>query len=119
MRLKIRQFLDAPALDPWRRHTKADFVARFFDLPKFRPWATNLDQAQIEFENEGGETYICGNPPYTASGMAIEDKNGKLMITQYPEVHTLIKEFLSAKRGQPAPPERRGKRNFRKNWRHR
>ncbi|NKK43483.1 class I SAM-dependent DNA methyltransferase [Rhizobium leguminosarum] len=23
-----------------------------------------LDQAQIEFENEGGETYICGNPPY-------------------------------------------------------
>jgi len=25
---------------------------------------TLLDQAQIEFENEGGETYICGNPPY-------------------------------------------------------
>ncbi|MAY26927.1 MAG: lactate dehydrogenase [Polycyclovorans sp.] len=25
---------------------------------------TPLDQAQIEFENEGGETYICGNPPY-------------------------------------------------------
>lgn len=23
-----------------------------------------LDQAEIEFENEGGETYICGNPPY-------------------------------------------------------
>ena len=23
-----------------------------------------IDQAQIEFENEGGETYICGNPPY-------------------------------------------------------
>ncbi len=23
-----------------------------------------LDQAQIHFENEGGETYICGNPPY-------------------------------------------------------
>ena len=23
-----------------------------------------LDQAQIEFENEGGETYVCGNPPY-------------------------------------------------------
>lgn len=22
------------------------------------------DQAQIDFENEGGETYICGNPPY-------------------------------------------------------
>lgn len=25
---------------------------------------TPLDQAQIDFENEGGETYICGNPPY-------------------------------------------------------
>lgn len=24
-----------------------------------------LDQAQIDFENEGGETYICGNPPYS------------------------------------------------------
>ena len=23
-----------------------------------------LDQAQIDFENEGSETYICGNPPY-------------------------------------------------------
>jgi hypothetical protein len=23
-----------------------------------------LDQAQIYFDNEGGETYICGNPPY-------------------------------------------------------
>ncbi|MBX3140315.1 MAG: class I SAM-dependent DNA methyltransferase [Trueperaceae bacterium] len=22
------------------------------------------DQTQIDFENEGGETYICGNPPY-------------------------------------------------------
>ena len=26
-----------------------------------------LDQAQIDFENEGGETYICGNPPYQGS----------------------------------------------------
>ena len=25
---------------------------------------TPLDQAQIDFDNEGGETYICGNPPY-------------------------------------------------------
>lgn len=23
-----------------------------------------LDQAEIDFENDGGETYICGNPPY-------------------------------------------------------
>ncbi|MBU2790351.1 class I SAM-dependent DNA methyltransferase [Acidithiobacillus caldus] len=26
-----------------------------------------LDQAEIDFENEGGETYICGNPPYLGS----------------------------------------------------
>ena len=26
-----------------------------------------LDQAEIDFENEGGETYICGNPPYKGS----------------------------------------------------
>ncbi|HEU0187919.1 MAG TPA: DNA methyltransferase, partial [Gallionellaceae bacterium] len=27
-------------------------------------FGTPLDQTEIEFENEGGETYICGNPPY-------------------------------------------------------
>lgn len=30
-------------------------------------FATPLDQAQIDFENEGGETFICGNPPYLGS----------------------------------------------------
>jgi hypothetical protein len=30
-------------------------------------FSTPLDQAQINFENEGGETYICGNPPYLGS----------------------------------------------------
>jgi hypothetical protein len=25
---------------------------------------TPLQQSEIDFENEGGETYICGNPPY-------------------------------------------------------
>ena len=28
---------------------------------------TPLDQAVIDFENEGGETYLCGNPPYLGS----------------------------------------------------
>ncbi|MDE2417765.1 MAG: class I SAM-dependent DNA methyltransferase [Burkholderiales bacterium] len=27
-------------------------------------FGTPLDQTEINFENEGGETYICGNPPY-------------------------------------------------------
>lgn len=26
-----------------------------------------VDQAEIDFENEGGETYICGNPPYVGA----------------------------------------------------
>ncbi|MBD9524486.1 class I SAM-dependent DNA methyltransferase [Ensifer sp. ENS02] len=27
-------------------------------------FSSPLDQAEIDFENEGGQTYICGNPPY-------------------------------------------------------
>jgi hypothetical protein len=27
-------------------------------------FSTPLDQPRIDFQNEGGETYICGNPPY-------------------------------------------------------
>lgn len=30
-------------------------------------FSSPLDQAQIDFENEGGETYLCGNPPYAGS----------------------------------------------------
>jgi hypothetical protein len=29
---------------------------------------TPLDQAEIDFRNEGGETFICGNPPYAGKG---------------------------------------------------
>ncbi|HEY9017219.1 class I SAM-dependent DNA methyltransferase [Thiomicrospira sp.] len=28
---------------------------------------TPLDQSEIDFENEGGETYICGNPPFSGT----------------------------------------------------
>ena len=34
-----------------------------------------LDQAKVDFENEGGETYICGNPPYL--GSTWQDKEQK------------------------------------------
>ncbi|HEY0154728.1 MAG TPA: DNA methyltransferase [Longimicrobium sp.] len=30
-------------------------------------FSTPLDQPEIDFENAGGETYICGNPPYQGS----------------------------------------------------
>ena len=37
---------------------------------------TPLDQAEINFENEGGETYICGNPPYKGqSEMSDKEKD--------------------------------------------
>lgn len=39
---------------------------------------TPLDQAQIDFENEGGETYICGNPPYKGSKWQTADQKDDL-----------------------------------------
>ena len=32
-------------------------------------FGTPLEQAEIDFENEGGETFICGNPPYVGSNV--------------------------------------------------
>lgn len=37
-----------------------------------------LDQAQIDFENEGGETYICGNPPYKGNARKSEEQKDDL-----------------------------------------
>ena len=41
-------------------------------------FGTPLDQAQINFENEGGETYICGNPPYLGSKWQSEEQKAEL-----------------------------------------
>lgn len=37
-----------------------------------------LNQAEIDFENEGGETYICGNPPYLGSNWQSEEQKADL-----------------------------------------
>jgi hypothetical protein len=37
-----------------------------------------LDQAEIDFENEGGETYICGNPPYRGSKWQTDEQKADL-----------------------------------------
>ena len=37
-----------------------------------------LDQAEIDFENEGGETYICGNPPYLGNKLQSEEQKSDL-----------------------------------------
>jgi hypothetical protein len=39
---------------------------------------TPLDQAEIDFENEGGETYICGNPPYKGSNWRTKEQTQEL-----------------------------------------
>lgn len=41
-------------------------------------FSTPLDQAQIDFENEGGETYICGNPPYKGTKNQTEEQKDDL-----------------------------------------
>ena len=38
-------------------------------------FSTPLDQTEMDFENEGGETYVCGNPPY--KGGTEQDKSQK------------------------------------------
>jgi len=41
-------------------------------------FAKPLDQAEIDFQNEGGETYICGNPPYLGSTWQSEEQKSEL-----------------------------------------
>ncbi len=39
---------------------------------------TPLDQTEMDFKNEGGETYICGNPPYLGSTWQTEEQKSDL-----------------------------------------
>ncbi len=39
---------------------------------------TPLEQPEIDFDNEGGETYICGNPPYLGSKWQTDDQKSEL-----------------------------------------
>ena len=41
-------------------------------------FSTPLDQAEIDFENEGGETYICGNPPYAGLSSQTSEQKADL-----------------------------------------
>ena len=41
-------------------------------------FSTPIDQAQIDFQNEGGETYICGNPPYKGSQTQTKEQKSDL-----------------------------------------
>lgn len=37
-----------------------------------------LEQSEIDFENEGGETYICGNPPFAGQKKKQEDQRSDM-----------------------------------------
>lgn len=39
---------------------------------------TPLDQSEIDFENEGGETYVCGNPPYLGNKLQSDEQKDDL-----------------------------------------
>jgi len=41
-------------------------------------FGTPLDQSEIDFKNEGGETYICGNPPYLGSTWQTDEQKADL-----------------------------------------
>jgi hypothetical protein len=41
-------------------------------------FSTPLEQPEIDFENEGGETYICGNPPYKGSQWQTTDQKNDI-----------------------------------------
>jgi hypothetical protein len=41
-------------------------------------FSTPLEQTEIDFENEGGETYICGNPPYLGASLQSEEQKSDL-----------------------------------------
>lgn len=39
-----------------------------------------LDQAEIDFENEGGETFLCGNPPYLGARDQQDEQKADLQL---------------------------------------
>ena len=41
-------------------------------------FSTSLTQAEIDFENEGGETYLCGNPPYLGTKYQTKQQKDEL-----------------------------------------
>lgn len=41
---------------------------------------TPLNQPEIDFDNQGGETYICGNPPFTGTRKQTEEQKKDLEI---------------------------------------
>ncbi|MEG3878633.1 lactate dehydrogenase [Microcoleus sp. herbarium7] len=41
-------------------------------------WGETREEAEIDFENKGGETYICGNPPYLGSKWQTDEQKAEI-----------------------------------------
>ena len=67
-------------------------------------FGTPLDQSEIDFENEGGETFICGNPPYYGSRKQEESQKADIkeicgsFIKKWKSLDYVAGWFICAKR---------------------
>lgn len=67
-------------------------------------FSTPLDQTEMDFENEGGETYICGNPPYQGSVNQSADQKADMaevfssVLKQYKDLDYVAAFVLKAAR---------------------
>jgi type II restriction/modification system DNA methylase subunit YeeA len=41
-------------------------------------WGETQNEAEVDFDNEGGETYICGNPPYLGSTWQSKEQKAEI-----------------------------------------
>lgn len=58
-------------------------------------FGTPLNQTEIDFENEGGETYICGNPPYIGqSEMTDKDKDDLLAVFARTDIQWKLLDYV-------------------------
>ncbi|REJ46835.1 MAG: class I SAM-dependent DNA methyltransferase [Microcystis flos-aquae DF17] len=56
---------------------------------------TPLDQAEIDFENEGGETYICGNPPYLGAKKKSDEQKSDMSALGLPQSIDYVTAFFA------------------------
>lgn len=56
---------------------------------------TPLDQAQIDFQNDGGETYVCGNPPYVGDKYQTPTQKDDLRVVSSGRVTTKAIDYIA------------------------
>jgi hypothetical protein len=56
---------------------------------------TPLDQSEIDFENAGGETYVCGNPPYLGAKKKSNDQTADMDAVGMPQSIDYVTAFIS------------------------